>query len=46
MTAAPVIAGAVIAAGAYLKWALTPVLLSFRIGRMFERVQTVRRRAR
>ena len=46
MTAAPFIAGAVIAALVYIKWALTPVVIAFKVGRLYERVRAERRRAR
>lgn len=35
-----------LAAGAYIRWAVRPVLTAYTIGRLYERMKAVRRAAR
>ena len=44
MTGYAIGAGTVVAAGAFLRWAIRPVLIAFELGRLFERMQRLQRR--
>ncbi len=44
MTGYAIGAGIALVAGAFLRWAIRPVLIAFELGRLFERMQRPQRR--